>query len=264
MAFEARIDNCVLCSEEFLRTGTRHLYCSDKCKEVAKYGKQRTCLHCGTILRSEQPKYCSTNCKYSHTLKDFGEKVPCDACGNPFHKRRKDQRFCSVECKNIGLSAIHEFVCEQCGTTFEKKNTKDRIYKFCSKSCSGKYNNTLNSKSPDLWTRTTRAGDGYVAIQTPNGSMLEHRYVMEQKLDRKLLEGENVHHIDGNRGNNAPDNLELWVTPQPTGVRPLQVVKNLIASFSKEEKAELIMDLVTSMDEEKRSTLIEQIIDCYF
>jgi hypothetical protein len=87
---------------------------------------------------------------------------------------------------------------------------------------------------------------------------------MEQKLDRKLLEGENVHHIDGNRGNNAPDNLELWVTPQPTGVRPLQVVKNLIASFSKEEKAELIMDLVTSMDEEKRSTLIEQIIDCYF
>jgi len=49
--------------------------------------------------------------------------------------------------------------------------------------------------------------------------MLEHRYVIEQKLGRYLLPGENVHHIDGNKLNNAPENLELWVTRQPQGQR---------------------------------------------
>lgn len=34
-----------------------------------------------------------------------------------------------------------------------------------------------------------------------------HRIVAEQKLGRKLEKGEIVHHIDGNKRNNSPDNL---------------------------------------------------------
>src|SRR6266567_4663512 len=61
---------------------------------------------------------------------------------------------------------------------------------------------------------------GYRRIVIPGrGHMLEHRYVIEQKLGRYLLPGENVHHIDGNKLNNAPENLELWVTRQPQGQR---------------------------------------------
>ena len=53
-----------------------------------------------------------------------------------------------------------------------------------------------------------------------SGWILEHILVMEEKLGRRLLPGENVHHINGRRDDNRPENLELWVTMQPAGQRP--------------------------------------------
>ncbi|HWH28915.1 MAG TPA: HNH endonuclease [Mycobacteriales bacterium] len=48
---------------------------------------------------------------------------------------------------------------------------------------------------------------------------LEHRLVMARRLGRPLERDEVVHHRDGDRLNNAPDNLELWTTAQPKGQR---------------------------------------------
>jgi Trp operon repressor len=42
----------------------------------------------------------------------------------------------------------------------------------------------------------------------------EHRVVAERKLGRALLTGEIVHHKDGNRHNNAPENLEVITQAQ--------------------------------------------------
>ena len=58
---------------------------------------------------------------------------------------------------------------------------------------------------------------GYVLVYRPghheanrHGQVREHRIVMAQKLGRPLQRGEVVHHIDGNRANNHPDNLEVY------------------------------------------------------
>lgn len=51
--------------------------------------------------------------------------------------------------------------------------------------------------------------DGYALVWVDGAYVLEHRYVVEQRIGRKLRPEEVVHHIDENPGNNADDNLEL-------------------------------------------------------
>lgn len=47
----------------------------------------------------------------------------------------------------------------------------------------------------------------------------EHRVVMAMMLGRALRDDESVHHRNGNRLDNRPDNLELWSRWQPSGQR---------------------------------------------
>lgn len=115
---------------------------------------------------------------------------------------RKDERICPViGCKNIQ----------------EKKN---QWYGYC------KYHyamrNAAKKKTPASARRTD--GAGYVYINVNGRTIAEHRHVMSQMIGRELLSHESVHHKNGKRDDNTPENLELWVSPQRFGRRAVDVM----------------------------------------
>lgn len=80
-----------------------------------------------------------------------------------------------------------------------------------------------------------RTAEGYVKVWAPDhpaaqshGYVPEHRLVMEEKLGRPLTENENVHHKNGIRSDNRPENLELWLRSQPYGHRVADALEHAV------------------------------------
>ena len=124
----------------------------------------------------------------------------CAACGASFEKYpcqvKGTHVYCSLMCVAAAKRHGSVLACAQCGDPFYRRfgeqdlGTRER--QFCSRSCYM------------AWRREHR-GDTYPKI----GGVHEHRLVAERKLGRPLASGEVVHHIDGNKQNNSPENLAV-------------------------------------------------------
>jgi hypothetical protein len=103
-------------------------------------------------------------------------------------------------------------------TEYELDFIKNNYPKHGSKYCAiklGRSENAINKKIKKMglsidWKYEYISQQGYlVNCEDRNNKYEVHRRVMEEKLGRKLTSDEIVHHIDGNKLNNNPDNLEL-------------------------------------------------------
>ena len=73
---------------------------------------------------------------------------------------------------------------------------------------------------PDRYVDNT----GYTVVRVDGRIRPEHRVVMAEILGRPLVKGESVHHKNGQRSDNRPENLELWVGPIRHGARASDLV----------------------------------------
>ena len=88
----------------------------------------------------------------------------------------------------------------------------------------------VEKREPGQWGDWYRMNQGYIArtrtiSPRKQETQLQHRHVMEECLGRSLEKGENIHHLNGDRIDNRIENLELWVTHQPRGQRPPDLLK---------------------------------------
>ena len=112
--------------------------------------------------------------------------------------------------------------CVLCGVIFQKKLIEMSEHNFCCREHFyrwnaeriRKYNQTTNPMNKPGGVLTSRIRRGQMLRGSGEGKayrkMLgrhEHRKVAEEILGRPLQKGEIVHHIDGDKLNNAPENL---------------------------------------------------------
>lgn len=155
-------------------------------------------------------------------------KQICKQCGKEFVNRHI-QQFCSATCRSLSQKGVlkiqrTERSCAWCGKLFITKKISQAA-KCCSKRCAYDLGNTkrgLKGKDNPNWKGGIRplGCTGYIRQWIEGrGYLLQHRFVMEQALGRRLLPTEQVHHKNGIRDDNRIENLEIWVTNHPPGQR---------------------------------------------
>lgn len=190
---------------------------------------QVPCANCGVMIsrrlsdlarRTTGRVFCSKECLHALGAKPRKKAdVTCQQCGVTFYPLSgAPNRFCSKVCHDASQRKPPVVaVCEVCDKRFEMKPSQAAMWtgRFCSKACESRSKwqrplDRMHNGKPALLNH-----GGYVKVYQPDhpraksGWVLEHRLVAERILGRYLGTDEHVHHINGDKQDNQPENLEV-------------------------------------------------------
>lgn len=102
---------------------------------------------------------------------------------------------------------LEDIKCLNCTKIFRPLRTTS---KYCSRKCMWANNGGHNKKQESWWVNNKGYVEGRIWLDEHTQIRVKkHRWNMEKHLNRKLLSDEDVHHKDGNKQNNAIENLEV-------------------------------------------------------
>jgi HNH endonuclease len=132
-------------------------------------------------------------------------EVNCTCCKKLVHKnpcqiKRNLNNFCSLACRGAYTRKRLAVTCTHCGTEIHRipRYIERSRTHFCSRVCYTAYQRT-----------GCITAEGYRVLTRNRKQIREHRLIMETALGRKLLPGEIVHHINGDRSDNRLENLAV-------------------------------------------------------
>ncbi len=117
-------------------------------------------------------------------------------------------------------------VCQTCGDEFFVYVGRKDTAKCCSIRCSGIYKKKYTGARSCNWKggKTTNI-HGYVLIRVDGAYKYEHRHVVECHIGRTLKRREVVHHVDGDKTNNAIHNLVVMDKSEHDRIEALRRIK---------------------------------------
>jgi hypothetical protein len=188
------------------------------------------CVRCGVGIEffpSQARRYCSPQCSSKDRSDGFmptrprrGDTIPCVVCGAPFYRGpgdiRRNRQLCSTACSAESQrkpAVVKE--CGTCGKTLTLKPSQAAI-RYCSKVCEGKARTLYPLDRVHNGRPARKVRGGYVLLWEPDhpnrsmkGWQYEHRLVAEATVGRLLNSDEDVHHLNGIKDDNRPDNLQV-------------------------------------------------------
>lgn len=142
------------------------------------------------------------------------------------YKQLKDPNWIIKQLETKSLRKIAKEIGSSYGALAYTVRKHGIVSKHTGGQYSGKKNiakaNEKNKLNPRLGSRASNwkggrvLGNAYYMLHKPDhpfcnrdGYVMEHRYIAEQTIGRYLESHEIIHHIDGNKHNNVPDNLQV-------------------------------------------------------